>query len=142
MARSLTAGAWIFRIGAISNFLVTLPAFLAYDRYVAMFTAEPPLYPFLVWIWSGMAFLWGILFWEVSRDPLGKRALIKHSYLEKGVTSTAVIVAFLGGNVPTSFLIGVIYTDVIWIPLFAWVHWQVASAARTVPSAGPQPAPA
>jgi hypothetical protein len=130
MADPLRIGRWIYRIGAISNFLVTIPAFVMYERYISLFTVEPPRYPFLVWIWSGMAFLWGVMFWEVSRDPLGKRAMLKYTYLEKVVTSTSVVVAFAIGDVPSRFLLGVAFTDILWIPLFAWVHLRVARLAR------------
>jgi hypothetical protein len=142
MREPLTLGTWIFRIGAISNFLVTIPAFLMYDRYVELFTTVPPQYPFLVWIWSGMAFLWGVMFWEVSRDLVGKRAMLKYTYLEKAITSVSVTAAFLAGNVPASFFIGIIFTDIVWIPLFAWVHWHVAAAARAAPAYPVQAAPA
>lgn len=127
---ALRIGAWIYRVGAISNFLVTIPAFLVYDRYVSLFTEAPPRYPFLVWIWSGMAFLWGVMFWEVSRNLVAKRAMLKYTYLEKVVTSTSVVVAAVIGDVPGRFLVGVAFTDIVWIPLFAWVHWQVAARGR------------
>jgi hypothetical protein len=130
MTDTMRVGFWIYRVGAVSNFVVTVPAFVAYDRYVSLFTVEPPPYPFLVWIWSGMAFLWGVMFWEVSSDLVGKRAMLKYTYLEKAVTSTSVVVAFFMGDIPLRFLLGVVFTDIIWIPLFAWVHARVAATAQ------------
>jgi hypothetical protein len=127
---TMRVGSWIYRIGAVSNFVVTIPAFVVYEDYVSLFTVEPPRYPFLVWIWSGMAFLWGVMFWDVSRDLVGKRAMLKYTYLEKAVTSASVVVAFLMGDVPRQFLLGVAFTDIIWIPLFAWVHIRVAATAQ------------
>ncbi len=59
----------LYRAAAISNAVATIPAFLAYDRYVDAFTDEPPRYPFLVHIWAGMAALWGVSFWEISATP-------------------------------------------------------------------------
>ncbi len=122
-------GATIYRLAAISNFVATLPAFVAYDRSVALFADIPPNYPFLVWIWAGMAFLWGVMFWEIARDPLHSARMIKYSYLEKAITSTSVAIAYVSGNVPLAFLIAIVFTDIIWIPLFLWV--QVAVKRRS-----------
>lgn len=117
----------IFKIAAISNFIVTIPAFIVYDIYVNMMTPIPPIYPFLVWIWCGMAFLWGVMFWEISTDIIEKISMIKYSYLEKSITSISVLIAFLMGNVPVSFLIMIIITDIIWIPIFIIIHWKIAN---------------
>ena len=38
----------LYRSAAISNFLVTVPAFFAYRRYTDSFFSEKPNYPFLV----------------------------------------------------------------------------------------------
>jgi hypothetical protein len=121
----------IYRVGAISNFLVTVPAFVAYDRYVRLFTTEPPRYRFLVRIWSGMAFLWGVMFWEIAKDPRERYPMIKYSYLEKLITSSSVAVAFRSGEVPRRFLVGVAFTDIAWIPLFAWAQYAVRKAIHT-----------
>ena len=103
MRESQRAGSVIYKLAAISNFLVTIPAFVAYDRSVALFATTRPNYPFLVWIWAGMAFLWGVMFWEISRDVVRASPMIRYSYLEKGVTSTSVLIVYLSGNVPTVF---------------------------------------
>jgi len=95
----------IYKIAAISNFVVTLPAFVAYDRSVSLFATVRPNYPFLVWIWAGMAFLWGVMFWEISTDLVRHAAMIKYSWLEKSITSTSVLIAYFSNNVPTPFLV-------------------------------------
>jgi hypothetical protein len=122
-----------FRAGAISNFIVTIPAFVLYDRYVGTFFGTLPNYPFLIWIWSGMAFLWGVMFYEISLDVVARHPMMKYAWLEKCVTSASVLLGFLTGNVPTAALIGVVFTDVIWIPLFILVQARVA---QLVPSQG------
>jgi len=127
----LKTGSTIYKVAAISNFLVTIPTFVAYDRAVALFATAQPNYPFLVWIWAGMAFLWGVMFWEISRDVVRTSPMIKYSYLEKGVTSTSVLMAYVWGNVPTEFLVGIVFTDMIWIPLFIWVHLTVARTSSS-----------
>jgi hypothetical protein len=110
----------IWRAGAVSNFAVTVPAFVAYRKYVESFTDEPPNYPFLVWIWSGMAFLWGVMFWEIGGDPKAKAAMVKYACAEKAITTTSVAIAYRRGNVPKRFFVTILFTDLIWIPLFAW----------------------
>jgi hypothetical protein len=120
----------LYRAAAVSNFIVTLPAFVAYDRAVALLADEKPRYPFLVQIWAGMALLWGVMFWEISRDPLGKYPMIKYSWLEKMVTSGAVTVAWRNDQVPTRFMVSIVFTDIVWIPLFLIMQIRLRAAGR------------
>jgi hypothetical protein len=126
----------LYRFAAISNFLVTVPAFVAYRRYIDGFFSEKPNYPFLVHIWSGMAFLWGVMFWEISKDPVKKQPLVKYSYLEKAVTSVSVVAAVALNNkqksakVPLRVLAGVSLTDIVWIPLFVRAHGKLRALRR------------
>ena len=120
----------VYRAAAISNLLVTVPAFVAYRRYVGAFLPKPPRYPFLVWIWSGMAALWGVTFHEISRDPAASYPLVKYSYLEKGVTSASVIVAYRRGNVPKRVLVATMFTDMVWIPIFVATHLRLRRSLR------------
>ena len=121
---------WIYRIGAVSNWAVTVPAFLFYDRYLDAFTSVRPTYPALVWIWSGMAFLWGVAFWEISRDPVGAYRLVKYSWLEKSITSASILVGWWIGDVPGRLAVGVLFTDLVWVPLFLGVHVGLARLVR------------
>lgn len=125
----------LYRAAAISNFLVTVPAFVAYRRYIDSFFEEKPNYPFLVHIWSGMAFLWGVMFREISADPVGKYPLVKYSYLEKAVTSASVVTAVAlnrptGAKLPLRVLAGVVLTDIVWIPLFVRAHARLRALRR------------
>jgi len=117
----------VFRLGAISNWLVTVGGIIAPVEYghLTAPTMAPPNYPFLLRLWSGMAFMFGCMFWEISRDPIGKRALIKYSWIEKCVTGTSVTIAFFTGNVPLMFFLSICYTDWFWVPLFAYYDWRV-----------------
>ena len=126
----------LHRFAAISNFLVTVPAFVAYRKYIDSFFSEKPNYPFLVHIWSGMAFLWGVMFWEISRDPVEKQSLVKYSYLEKAVTSASVVAAVAlhdkqkCAKLPLRVLAGVSLTDIVWIPLFVRAHGKLRALRR------------
>jgi len=112
----------IFRFAAIENFLATLPAFFMYDFYVGFFLDIPPHYKFLVWIWSGMAFLWGLMFWEISTNVRQKYDMIRYAYLEKAITSVSGTLAFWVGVVPLRFFIALIFTDAIWVPIFIYAQ--------------------
>ncbi|MDQ4102784.1 MAG: hypothetical protein M3186_03370 [Actinomycetota bacterium] len=126
----------LYRSAAISNFLVTVPAFVAYRRYIDSFFSEKPNYPFLVHIWSGMAFLWGVMFWEIAKDPVKKQDLVKYSYLEKAVTSASVVAAVAlhdkqkSAKLPLRVLAGVSLTDIVWIPLFVRAHGKLRTLCR------------
>jgi alpha-beta hydrolase superfamily lysophospholipase len=126
-ARTVLAVRQLYRAAAVSNAVVTLPAFLVHRPYVRAFAAqEEPNYPFLVRIWSGMALLWGVSFWDISNDPIERRALIKYSYLEKLVTSVCVLEAYRRREVPRRFAAMIVLTDVVWIPMFLWAERKVA----------------
>jgi hypothetical protein len=115
----------VYRVGAISNWVVSIPAFVAFDAYVGALMPAKPNFPFLIWIWSGMAVLWGVMFWEISGDVVGRRRLIKYSYLEKSVTSISVLVAVATGNLVPANAVGIFFTDIIWIPAFVLIHLAV-----------------
>src|ERR1044071_3276309 len=112
----------IFRLGAISNWLVTVGGIIAPVELsrVMVPTMAPPNYPFLLRLWSGMAFMFGFMFWEISNDPVTKRALIKYSWIEKCVTGTSVTIAWITGNVPLVFFLFVCFPDWLCVPLFAY----------------------
>ncbi len=131
MIHVLRRARWIYGIGGILNFIVTIPAFFAYHWYVDQFTNTRPNYPFLVWIWAGMAFLWGVSFIEIARNPIRSLPLMKYSWLEKCITSLSVLIAFVIGDVPGRFLVAICFTDAIWIPLFISVHVGLLAALRT-----------
>jgi hypothetical protein len=116
-----------FRLGAVSNWLVTVGGIIAPVAYAHMTAPmmQPPNYPFLLRLWSGMAFMFGFMFWEISTDPIAKRALIKYAWIEKCVTGTSVTIAFFTGNVPLIFFLFVCYTDWLWVPLFLYYDRRV-----------------
>lgn len=136
MTAAATSPTWtararrLYRAAAISNVVVTVPAFVAYDRAVALLADEKPRYPFLVQIWAGMALLWGVMFWEISRDPIGKYPMIKYSWLEKMVTSGAVTVAWRNDRVPSRFMLSIVATDIVWIPLFIVMQLRLRAARK------------
>ena len=120
-------GAAVFRAGAISNWLVTLPAILAPEQSAEMLGLDHMKYFYLLRIWSGMAFLWGVMFWEIARDLDSHKAMIKYSWIEKSVTTASVAIAYFGyEEVGLRVLIMILFTDVIWIFLFFYYDWRTA----------------
>ncbi len=126
---ALKVGAVVYKAGAISNWILTIPAFVAYDAYIGALMPAKPNFPFLIWIWSGMAVLWGVMFWELSGDLISRRRMIKYSYLEKGVTSVSVLAAVASGNLLPANALGIFFSDVIWIPAFVLIHLAVRRRA-------------
>lgn len=136
---------WIFRIGALSNFLVTLGGIVdpvgtwELVKSVQKTLPEawqmpeiPALQPpsFLI-IWSGMAFLWGVMMWEISTDPIKHEDMIKYTYIEKGITTYAIAWGvFYHGSVPNILWLLVLYTDVLYILLYVYAHIRVRKHMR------------
>jgi hypothetical protein len=120
-----------YRAAAISNVVVSLPAFVAYDRAVAVLAAEErPRYPFLVHIWAGMALLWALMFREISRDPIHRYPMVKYTWLEKLVTSGAVTVAWRRHEVPNRLVASIVVTDIVWIPIFLVFQLRLRSSRK------------
>jgi hypothetical protein len=135
---------WIFRIGAVSNFLVTLTGIVAPawtwkgvewaqqilpERW-QMHPVPPLTLPSLLIIWSGMAFLWGVVMWEISTDPIKHEDLIKYTYIEKGITTYAITWGVWQQSMPVIIWVGILYTDVLYILLSAYAHSLVRKEMR------------
>jgi len=134
----MKAGRWIFRIGAISNWLVSIGGIID-PTWLALTAGMPPAnYPFLVRIWCGMVFMFGAMFWEISSDMTGKRHLIKYAWIEKCVTATSVTIGYFSGNAPAAMFGLIIFTDYMWIPLFMYYDFTIRR--RHYPDMGAQQA--
>ena len=97
---------------------MTIGAVIAPERLAPLLGIENLNYTFLLRIWSGMAFLWGCLFWEIANDMRGKRYMIKYTWIEKCVTAVSVTIAFVHGQVGWACFGLILYTDYLWILLF------------------------
>lgn len=113
-------GRFFFIFGAVVNFLVTiLGIFLPLLAAALLDMRLPELhYPFLMRIWSGMAFLWGLMFLEIASDISGRRRMIKYAWLEKSITAVSVTIAYSSGEVGWRVMTLIVLTDWIWIPIF------------------------
>jgi hypothetical protein len=111
--------AWIFRTSAILNLLLAARGIVDPNGMAAAFGGHPPNYPFLIRLWSGLVLMFGVMFWETSRDVRGKAVLIKYNWIEKTVTATAVTLGYLAGDVPVKLMLVIVFTNWLWIPVIA-----------------------
>lgn len=122
-ATSEAVPAWIprmFRAAGVANWLIAGPSMLAPVRSAELLRAKPPRPPFPVQAWSGMAVMFGFMFWEIAKDPLGKRALIRYGWVEKLVSAVAITIGYRAGDAPRSTLILLTLSDWAMIPPFAY----------------------
>jgi len=68
----------LFYASAILNWVVTIGTIIDPVGSSALFGIAPPNYPFMARAWAGMAFLFGFMFFEIARDPIRKRAMIRY----------------------------------------------------------------
>lgn len=122
-------GRFFFVLGAFVNFAVTiLGIFAPLEAAKLLDMRDPQLnYPFLMRIWSGMAFLWGIMFLEIARDISGRRRMMKYAWIEKSITAVSVTIAYFypGGEVGWRVMALIVVTDWIWIPIFAFFDFAL-----------------
>ena len=111
-------GPLVFRIGAVVNWVATVGAIIDPVGTTLRFGQAPPNYPFLLRIWSAMAFMFGCMFWEIARDLHAKHALIKYAWIEKAIAAVSVTLAYLDGTAPAIMMAMVVFTDWIWIAPF------------------------
>jgi hypothetical protein len=136
---------WIFRVGAISNCLVTVTGVVApvwawsgvaHAQKILpegwQMSPVPALQPpsFLI-IWSGMALLWGVVMWEISTNPIKHEDLIKYTYIEKGITTYAITWGVCNHSMPVIVWLGILYTDVFYILLNVYAHFLVRREMRS-----------
>ena len=83
----------------------------------AAFGGVAPNYPFMLQLWSAFVFMFGCMFWEVSRQPARKHSLAKYNWIEKTITATAVTIGYVSGHAPPRLMILIVLTNWLWIPI-------------------------
>ena len=112
---------WLFGANAIINWTLSVRGIADPAGMAAVFGGPAPNYPFLIRLWSGLVFMFGCLFWEVSRDVRGKQALAKYNWIEKSVTALSVTLGYLAGDVPDRLMGLIVLTNWAWIPPLLYV---------------------
>ena len=111
---------WLFRLNAVINVVLSLRGMLDPSAMTVLFGGPVPNYPFLIRLWSGLIFMFGIMFWETSRDVRRKSVLIKYNWIEKLITASAVTLGFVAGDVSTRLMVLIVFTNWLWIPFILY----------------------
>ena len=112
--------AWLFGVNAAINWTVSLRPLLDPAGAAIAFGGAPPDYPFVIRLWAAFVFMFGCMFWEVRRDPVGKAALVKYNWIEKTLTVGAVTAGYLMGEAPPRLMLLIVLTNWLWIPFIVW----------------------
>jgi hypothetical protein len=123
---------WLFMVNALTNWIVSVPALINPAAAAVSYGGEPPNYPSIVRLWMGLVFMFGCMFWEVSRDVRGKAALIKYNWIEKTVTATAITSGYFSGDIPFPLVVAVILKNWLWIPLIIWADIAMHRVTRAI----------
>jgi len=121
---------WLFLANAVINWIVSLPGLLNPAAAAVAFGGVEPNYPSLIRLWQGFIFMFGCMFWEVSRDVGGKAALIKYNWIEKTITATAITVGYVLGDIPQRLMVLIFFTNWLWIPFIVWADVAVRRVRR------------
>ena len=122
---------WLFLANALVNWTVSLPGLINPAAAAAAFGGVEPNYPSVIRLWQGFVFMFGCMFWEVSRDVRGRAALIKYNWIEKTITATAITFGYSTGDIPARLMFLVVLTNWLWIPFIVWGDVAVRKAIRT-----------
>jgi hypothetical protein len=134
-----TQAAWLFRINAVTNWLLSIGPITAPAAVAAWYGGPTPNYPSIIRLWAGLVFMFGCMFFDTSRDVVAKRHLIKYNWIEKTITASAITLGYLQGDVPPRLMLLIVLTNWLWIP--AILYYDVA-VRRLAGEARPAPAPA
>src|SRR5215472_14871355 len=113
---------WVFRLNAVINVVLSLRGMLDPQAMAALFGGPLPNYPFLIRLWSGLVFMFGVMFWETSRDVRKKSILIKYNWIEKVITASPVTLGYVAGDVPARLMVLIIFTNGLWIPVILYYN--------------------
>jgi hypothetical protein len=116
---------WLFLSNAIINWTVSLPAILDPVGAAIRFGGVVPNYPSIIRLWQGFVFMFGCLFFEVSRDVVRKSALIKYNWIEKSITAIVISLGYFLSDIPKRLMILIIFTNWLWIPFIIWADVAV-----------------
>lgn len=110
-------GRWLFGVNAIINWVISIRGIVDPVRMAAAFGGAIPNYPFMLRLWTGFVFMFGCMFWEVSRRPAAKHSLAKYNWIEKTITASTVTIGYFTGQAPPRLMILIVLTNWLWIPL-------------------------
>ena len=110
-------GRWLFGVNAVINWVVSIRGIVDPIGMAITFGGAAPNYPFVLRLWSAFVFMFGCMFWEVSRHPVTKHSLAKYTWIEKTITASAVTIGYFAGQAPPRLMILIVLTNWLWIPM-------------------------
>ena len=133
--------AWLFRACALINWTASIRGIIDPVGYLSLLGGASPEYTFVFRLWSAFVFMFGCMFWEVSRDVCRKAALIKYNWIEKTITALAVTLGFMTGDTPSRLMVLIIFTNWLWIPFILYYEIRLRGAlnSRLSPAMGDAP---
>ena len=114
------------------NVTTCLPNVLAPNLLTVVLGVAPLNHQYFLRAFAGLGVVFGGLYYEISRDPLRNRNLIKYGWIAKAVSFTAVTYDFLMGH-GSHFAIWLFFVieDFIWIPSFVYYDLRMRALALT-----------
>jgi hypothetical protein len=125
-----TQAAWLFRVNAVTNWVLSIGAIVTPAAVAVWYGGPVPNYPSIIRLWAGLVFMFGCMFFDTSRDVIGKRHLIKYNWIEKTITATAITFGYFAGDIPGRLMILIVLTNWLWIPFIMWGDWAVRKGLR------------
>jgi hypothetical protein len=129
-------GRWLFGVNAVINWMISIRGIVDPIGMALAFAGAAPNYPFILRLWSGFVFMFGCMFWEVSRHPVTKHSLAKYNWIEKTITASAVTLGYFAGQAPPRLMILIVLTNWLWIPLILAYDIAQGRALKMRPAEG------
>ena len=120
----------LFASNAVINWIVSVRGIVDPVGVAAVFGGVEPTYPSVVRLWQGFVFMFGCMFWEVSRDVRGKAVLLKYNWIEKTITALAITTGYLAGDIPPRLMWLIVFTNWLWIPFILWGDLAIRRSIR------------
>lgn len=127
----------LFGVNAFINWIVSIRGIIDPSGFVRAFGGPAPEYEFAFRVWMGLVFMFGFMFWEVSRDVRGKAALVKYNWIEKTITATGVTVGYITADATARAMLLVTLTNWAWIPFLFYYDMRLRAAMAAQPSRSP-----
>jgi hypothetical protein len=122
---------WLFAANAVINWTLSVRGIVDPSGYAASFGGPVPNYPFVLRLWCAFVFMFGCMFWEASRRPREKAALLKYNWIEKTLTALAVTAGYAAGEAPARLMVLITLTNWLWIPFILLADLRLRRVLRT-----------
>ncbi|HET9315722.1 MAG TPA: hypothetical protein VFQ51_09035, partial [Vicinamibacteria bacterium] len=116
---------WLFAANAVINWTLSVRGIVDPAGMATAFGGPVPNYPFMLRLWSAFVFMFGCMFWEASRRPREKAALLKYNWIEKTLTALAVTAGYVMGEAPFRLMLLIVLTNWLWIPFILWADLRM-----------------